>query len=180
MQPEICETLKKMNTGRELYGKEYVQKFTEHSSFRIDRLMKRVRLNRGYHIFDFACGNGLRMSIVASQAASYIGVDFSEDFTQETNDDWMKFLVSIKNSLKTGRSLYIHTPSVLFFSEVKKSHSLFMSHHSGCVAVCSRDENAILLREAGYKIKRILLFLYYNFFKIYTFCVLPAFYRQVS
>jgi hypothetical protein len=44
-------------------------------------------------------------------------MDFSEHVY---DDDWLKILSSIKNSIKSGGSLYLHTPNSLFFVEQMK------------------------------------------------------------
>lgn len=81
---------------KELYGKEYVEEYAARSLFRIQRLMKYIHLNGDYCVADFACGNGMLMSLVAPQVASYIGVDFSEDFIRGANDK--KHLLGITNA----------------------------------------------------------------------------------
>lgn len=82
---------------REIYGKEYVEKYAEtHSPYRIERLMKYIHLDSTYHVADFACGNGMLMSLVAPKVASYVGVDFSEEFIREANQK--KELLDIKNA----------------------------------------------------------------------------------
>jgi 2-polyprenyl-6-hydroxyphenyl methylase/3-demethylubiquinone-9 3-methyltransferase len=198
---------------KEIYGKEYVEQYAKtHSPFRIERLMKYVRLNSDYYIADFACGNGMLMPLIASKVASYVGVDFSEEFIREANekkhllgianaeffcsdindfcdnhtesfdcafamdfsehvydDEWVKILISMRKSLKTGGSLYVHTPNALFFIEVLKDHSLFMHHHPGHIAVRSPDENTKLLIQAGYSIKKVLLIPHYNFLRFIHF-----------
>lgn len=82
---------------KELYGKEYVENYVEtHSLYRIERLMKYIHLNSNYQIADFACGNGMLMSLVAPKVALYVGVDFSEEFIREANQK--KEFLSIKNA----------------------------------------------------------------------------------
>ena len=82
---------------KEIYGKEYVENYVEtHSPYRIERLMKYIHLGSSYHVADFACGNGMLMSLVAPKVASYVGVDFSEEFIKEANQK--KQLLGIKNA----------------------------------------------------------------------------------
>lgn len=197
---------------KEIYGKDYVEKYSTHSLFRIERLMKYIELDATYHAADFACGNGMLMPLVAPRVASYAGVDFSADFIKEAehkksvlgiknaelfcanindfcgthegvfdcafamdfsehvyDNEWLELLSNIGKSLKKGGSLYVHTPNALFFSELMKTHSIFMSHHPGHVAVRSPDENARLLVGAGYTIKKILLLPHYNFLRFIHF-----------
>lgn len=210
---------------REIYGKEYVERYIEtHSLYRIERLMKYIDLSSNMIVADFACGNGMLMSLVAPKVASYIGVDFSEEFIREAHqkkqllgiknadffcsdindfcdkhsesfdcafamdfsehvydDEWVRILTSMRKSLKTGGHLYVHTPNALFFSEILKDHSLFVHHHPGHVAVRSPDENAQLLVQAGYSIKKILLIPHYNFLRfIHFLSYLPFFGRYLK
>lgn len=95
---------------------------------------------------------------------------FAMDFSEHVYDEeWVTLLSSMKKSLKKGGSLYLHTPNAFFFSEVMKDHSFFMQHHPGHIAVRSPDENARLLMEAGYSIKRVLLLPHYNFLRFIHF-----------
>jgi 2-polyprenyl-6-hydroxyphenyl methylase / 3-demethylubiquinone-9 3-methyltransferase len=69
---------------RQLYGDEYVQKFSEKQSpKRIERLIRHIRLQRSDYVVDFACGNGMLMDYLALKVCSYVGVDFSQEFVNE-------------------------------------------------------------------------------------------------
>jgi 2-polyprenyl-6-hydroxyphenyl methylase / 3-demethylubiquinone-9 3-methyltransferase len=82
---------------KELYGKEYVEMFTKiHSPFRMERFMKYIHLNTNYYVADYGCGNGMLMPLVASKVASYVGVDFSEEFIRKANEK--KCLFNIANA----------------------------------------------------------------------------------
>ena len=207
---------------KELYGKEYVEMYAKiPSPFRIERLMKYIHLNGDYHVADFACGDGMLMPLVASKVASYVGVDFSEEFIRKANerkrlsgitnadffcsdindfcdnhaesfdcafamdfsehvydDEWVKILTGIRKTLKKGGCLYVHTPNALFFIEVLKKHSLFLSHHPGHIAVRSPDENTRLLIKSGYNIKQVLLIPHYNILRFIHFLSNIPFYGK--
>jgi predicted SAM-dependent methyltransferase len=95
---------------------------------------------------------------------------FAMDFSEHVYDDeWVKILTSMRKSLKIGGHLYVHTPNALFFSEKLKDYSLFVHHHPGHIAVRSPDENAELLIQAGYSIKKVLLIPHYNFLRFIHF-----------
>lgn len=89
---------------KELYGKEYVEEYANHSLFRIERLLKYIHLNSDYCVADFACGNGMLMPLVAPRVASYVGVDFSEDFIREANGN--KHLLGITNAVFFGSDIH--------------------------------------------------------------------------
>ncbi len=66
-----------------LYGSAYVERFQKgHSSMRLDRLVKYIKLNSDSIVADFGCGNGMMMPLIAHKVDRYIGVDFSEPFIQ--------------------------------------------------------------------------------------------------
>ncbi len=82
---------------KKLYGKEYVEKFSKiQSSFRIERFLKYVELNKNDRVVDFACGNGMLMQHIALRVSSYVGVDFSEEFIKEAIEK--KGFLKIKNA----------------------------------------------------------------------------------
>ena len=201
------------NNLNDIYGKEYVEKFSRTQSFyRLRRLVKYVHLAKDFHVIDFACGSGMLLPHLAPDVALYVGVDFSEEFIVEANkrkrslgiknavfycedikyfcenhlesfdcafamdfsehvydDEWVKILGSIKKSLKPGGSLYLHTPNSLFFLEIMKEHSFILRQFEEHVAVRTPEENINLLKNTGYKIKRVLLIPHYNIFRIVHF-----------
>jgi cyclopropane fatty-acyl-phospholipid synthase-like methyltransferase len=72
---------------KDLYKNEYVERYAEtHPLFRVERLMKHIHVNSRHHIADFACGDGMLMPLIASKVASYVGVDFSEEFIRKANE----------------------------------------------------------------------------------------------
>jgi 2-polyprenyl-6-hydroxyphenyl methylase/3-demethylubiquinone-9 3-methyltransferase len=72
--------LKSQEQLKNLYNKEYVESYENKSPERLQGLLKYIKLNKTYRTVDFACGNGLLMSLVAPKVQSYTGVDFSELF----------------------------------------------------------------------------------------------------
>jgi cyclopropane fatty-acyl-phospholipid synthase-like methyltransferase len=78
---------KKMKSSeglRNLYGKEYVEKFAKtQSPKRLKRLIKYFQVKPHFDVIDFACGNGLLLSHVAPQVNKYVGIDFSEVFIRD-------------------------------------------------------------------------------------------------
>lgn len=66
---------------RELYRGEYVAAFSgQHTHGRLTSLLARLHLQDNLVIADFACGNALLMDLLATRAALYVGIDFSEEF----------------------------------------------------------------------------------------------------
>jgi len=191
---------------KDFYAGEYVENYARtHTPIRIERLLKHVHLRRDDAVADFACGDGMLMPYVAPRVASYVGVDFSEEFIKKANErrqllgiqnaefhtadinafcdgnqnrfdrafaldfsehvydgQWLEILASIRNALKAGGSLYVHTPNSLFFVEQMKKHSIFLTQAPQHVAVRSPSQNIELLRRAGFRIERVELTAHYN------------------
>jgi cyclopropane fatty-acyl-phospholipid synthase-like methyltransferase len=64
-----------------LHGRDYVETFEkEQSPFRLKRLLDSINLNTSDKVVDFACGNGMLMSLIAHRVKQYTGVDFSKEF----------------------------------------------------------------------------------------------------
>lgn len=77
-----------------LHGRAYVENFESQSPFRLERLYKYFVLHRGDKVVDFACGNGMLMTLVAPHVESYAGVDFSEPFIEAANKRKRRFSIS--------------------------------------------------------------------------------------
>lgn len=70
---------------KKLHGQKYVESFEHNSIFRLNRLLKYVKIDNSMNIADFGCGNGMLMRLLASKVKSYIGIDFSESFIKAAN-----------------------------------------------------------------------------------------------
>jgi 2-polyprenyl-6-hydroxyphenyl methylase/3-demethylubiquinone-9 3-methyltransferase len=93
-------SIEKKRSSRELkeyYGRDYVERFVRvHSPVRLQRLLQYVELRPADRIADFACGNAMLMPYVAPRVASYVGIDFSEDFIKKANEK--KNLMGFRNA----------------------------------------------------------------------------------
>lgn len=78
--------LKTQDELKELHGQQYADRFDKtQRPVRLERLVRKIRLNPHDKVADFACGNGMLMSLVAPKAHSYIGVDFSQPIIDIAN-----------------------------------------------------------------------------------------------
>lgn len=74
------------NDLKDLYGKDYVERFSaQQSPNRLKRLLRYIHLEPHYKVVDFACGNGMLLPYIAPSVAAYSGVDFSDEFIREAN-----------------------------------------------------------------------------------------------
>ncbi len=97
-------------------------------------------------------------------------VAFAFDFSEHIYDkDWLAILTAIKESLKPGGRLYMHTPNADFFLEKMKRHNFIVKQFPEHIAVRNPEENAVLLKKAGFKIKQMDLIPHYNTLKILHF-----------
>jgi 2-polyprenyl-6-hydroxyphenyl methylase / 3-demethylubiquinone-9 3-methyltransferase len=82
---------------KKIYNRTYVEKFLKNQSpFRLNRLIKYIRLSENYNVVDFGCGNGMLMPLIADKVDSYVGVDFSAEFIDEAKKK--KQLLKIRNA----------------------------------------------------------------------------------
>lgn len=92
---------------------------------------------------------------------------FAMDFSEHVPDiEWLKILRSIRTALKPGASLYLHTPNATFFLEKMKAHNFIAKQFPEHVAVRSAEENARLLREAGFFVGHIRKLAHYNILRL--------------
>ncbi len=78
-------------------------------------------------------------------------ITFAMDFSEHVyDDDWLEILVSIRESMKDGGSMYLHTPNARYVIERIKKLGIVqqLPEH---IAVRDATENARLLELAGFK-----------------------------
>jgi 2-polyprenyl-6-hydroxyphenyl methylase/3-demethylubiquinone-9 3-methyltransferase len=93
-------------------------------------------------------------------------VGFAMDFSEHVYDaDWLQVLSSIRESLKDGGRLYLHTPNREFFLEIMKDHNFLAKQYVQHIAVRNAEQNVSLLEQAGFKIHRLQLLPHYNVLK---------------
>ncbi len=63
-----------------LHSADYVEKFENKTTDRIDRILENLSISDGSIVADFGCGNALLLPLVHKLVHKYFGVDFSEDF----------------------------------------------------------------------------------------------------
>ncbi len=63
-----------------LHSGDYVERYNRKPLDRVRALARRMELDEGDELVDFACGNGMLLQVVGDRAGTYHGVDFSEDF----------------------------------------------------------------------------------------------------
>lgn len=91
------------------------------------------------NIFDFAAKNYDQFDLA-------FALDFSEHVA---DDEWIKILLAIRSSLKSGGVLYLHTPNLEYFIEFFK-HKGILQQYPEHIAVRTLDHNLRLLKEAGF------------------------------
>lgn len=77
---------------------------------------------------------------------------FAMDFSEHVPDaDWLAILESIRSTLKPHCPLYLHTPNADFFLEIMKDRNFILKQFPEHIAVRDTEENASLLRKAGFR-----------------------------
>lgn len=90
-------------------------------------------------------------------------VGFAMDFSEHVYDEeWGKILENIRKSLKLNGKLYLHTPNAEFFLERMKSANFIVKQFPEHIAVRTPEQNAAILRKAGFEVTRVLLIPHYN------------------
>lgn len=95
-------------------------------------------------------------------------VGFAMDFSEHVYDqEWRKLLENIRCSIKPGGKLYLHTPNADFFLEKMKSSNFIIKQFPVHIAVRTPEYNALILREAGFRLTHVRLIPHYNFLKFF-------------
>ncbi len=114
-------------------------------------------INAEFHcldIHDFAKANPARFHAA-----------FAMDFSEHVYDDvWLEILKSIRNTLKPGGTLYLHTPNGEFIIETMKRHNFILKQFPEHIAVRDVAENERLVKEAGFSVSTMTL-PHYNILK---------------
>ena len=94
-------------------------------------------------------------------------VGFAMDFSEHVYDkEWLQILGSIRSSLKPNGKLYLHTPNADFFLEKMKSKNFIFKQFPEHIAIRTPEQNASILRKAGFKIAQVRLVPHYNCLKV--------------
>ena len=64
------------------YNKEYVNKLSKQTIFKIERLLKYINFNKSDFIADYGCGDGKLAYLIHKKVSKYIGIDFSNEFIE--------------------------------------------------------------------------------------------------
>jgi 2-polyprenyl-3-methyl-5-hydroxy-6-metoxy-1,4-benzoquinol methylase len=209
---------KHAKTLKNLYGKNYVEKFEkDQSPLRIAHLMEYVDLSKEYEVADFGCGNGMLLDCVKDNVHAYYGVDFSDFFIRAArnrqkmqgisnaeffcesiesfcsrnqgkfdagfvidlaehvyDEDLTGILTAIRNTLKPGGKLYVHTPNADFFLEIMKKKNFVFRQFKEHVAVRNVCGNIRILEIAGFSRYEVMLLPHYNILRyIHVLSFLP-------
>jgi cyclopropane fatty-acyl-phospholipid synthase-like methyltransferase len=99
----------------------------------------------------------------ASRNVACFDIAFALDFSEHVQDDaWLILLGDMRRTLRSGASLYLHTPNRAFFLERMKSHNFMVRQFPEPVAVRTLQQTANLLTAAGFQIRRALPLPHYN------------------
>ena len=92
---------------------------------------------------------------------------FALDFSEHVPDqEWVEILSSMRQNLKPGGSLYLHTPNKTFFIELMKEHDLILKQFPEHVAVRTIKENSDLIKDAGFTKVDVKTLPHYNILKL--------------
>jgi 2-polyprenyl-6-hydroxyphenyl methylase/3-demethylubiquinone-9 3-methyltransferase len=87
---------------------------------------------------------------------------FALDFSEHVlDDDWKDILIHIRQSLKPGGKLYLHTPNADFFIERMKQHNIILKQFPEHVAVRNAEQNIVLLKASGFCVANICMLPHY-------------------
>jgi 2-polyprenyl-6-hydroxyphenyl methylase / 3-demethylubiquinone-9 3-methyltransferase len=88
---------------------------------------------------------------------------FAFDFSEHVyDDDWVRILGCIRQSIRPGGRLYLHTPNAEFVLELMKAQSFLLKQSREHVAVRDASHNIRLLEHAGYSECRAEYISHYN------------------
>lgn len=140
---------------KEYVGVDFSQEFIDAANQRKERL--------GIKNAKFACAS---IEDFCREQEGTFDVGFAMDFSEHVYDaDWLQVLSSIRQSLKEGGRLYLHTPNRDFFLEIMKDHNFLTRQYIEHIAVRNAEQNISLLEQAGFKIHRLQLLPHYNVLK---------------
>ena len=102
-------------------------------------------------------------------------VGFALDFSEHVYDnEWVDILSKIHGTLKSGGTLYIHTPNKKFILEIMKENDLIIKQFKEHVAVRDVRHNVNLLIQAGFSDITVKLLSHYNALRyLHIFSVVP-------
>lgn len=102
---------------------------------------------------------------------------FTLDFSEHVYDeDWLDILRHIRQSLKPGGKLYLHTPNADFLIEQMKQHHIILKQFPEHVAVRNTEQNIALLKAAGFTVSNVRLLPHYVMLlkPLHVFSFLPV------
>lgn len=101
---------------------------------------------------------------------------FAMDFSEHVYDDeWLKILKGIRDSLKETGKLYLHTPNADFFLEFMKKRNFIFKQFPEHVAVRTPTRNIELLRNAGFTNIKLYTLPHYNILRLlHPFSYVPV------
>ena len=104
---------------------------------------------------------------------------FAMDISEHVYDDeWSEILGQIRESLKPGGFLYLHTPNLDFFLELLKDRNLIVRQFPEHIAVRNMKQNIKIIRDSGFNISRKDFIPHYNILRfLHPLSNLPAFGR---
>ena len=92
---------------------------------------------------------------------------FALDLSEHVYDDEFSImLTSIRASLKSGGTFYLHTPNLDFFIERFKEHNIILEQFPEHIAVRTVDEYLSLFKNAGYSDIKVQYLPHYNILKL--------------
>ncbi len=96
------------------YNKEYVNKLSKQTIYKIKRLLKYINFNESDFIADYGCGDGKLACLIHKKVSKYIGIDFSKDFIE---------LAKTNVKEKKLKNVYFKCEDIIEFS--KKNQNMF-------------------------------------------------------
>lgn len=115
-------------------------------------------------IVDYCAANFGRFDVACA-------LDLSEHVPDK---EWLGILTSMRQSLKHGGRLYLHTPNAAFLFEWMRHRSFLMTQSPEHVAVRTMEHNVRLLHAAGFEVRTARYVPHYNVLRfLHPLRVLP-------
>ena len=103
-------------------------------------------------------------------------IAFAMDISEHVYDDeWINILKSVRESLRTGGKIYIHTPNRNFIVEQLKEKNILLKQFPEHISVRTPSENVSILHLAGFKQVNVEYVSHYNILKfLHIFSIIPV------
>lgn len=114
----------------------------------------------GMENVEFQCGDVAQcLSTLPQRPNVALAMDISEHVDDER---WLLLLQQVRSALAPGGVMYIHTPNANYILEIMKANGVFLKQFPEHIAVRTKKQNEVLLKEAGFSVVKSTLLPHYN------------------